>query len=163
MIDSQLESLLSLLDLPTTEARVYVSLLESGPKNIQEAGKKNALGRATIYKVIHGLLKKGLVEFDSKSYGKRVRAVSPRKILALIEEKERTVRKVKLKFQAKLPALEALHFQKASLKPTVYFYEGIEQMKRSWLDFLEQTGGGNTIFSFGATRISLIRAGFMGL
>jgi sugar-specific transcriptional regulator TrmB len=151
-MDNQTKQLLEKIGLKETEARFYLTALEIGPTTMQHIAKKAGLHRATAYQAFDSLAEKNLLEYDSKSYGRKIAAVAPKKVIALIEKHEREWRKIKLKYEAKLPMLEALRKSDDTLKPNVYFYEGMDQVKQSWFDHLNQVPSDEpVIYNFGVT------------
>ncbi len=63
-VDPALVKGLRILGLPGREARLYLSLVQSGPRGVREASEGARLNRATAYRVLLRLLSRGLVIGD---------------------------------------------------------------------------------------------------
>jgi Sugar-specific transcriptional regulator TrmB len=67
LVDPTLVKGLRILGLPGREARLYLSLVQSGPRGVREAAEGARLNRATAYRVLLRLLSRGLVIGDGRT------------------------------------------------------------------------------------------------
>jgi hypothetical protein len=67
LVDPTLVKGLRVLGLPGREARLYLSLVQSGPRGVREASEGARLNRATAYRVLLRLLNRGLVIGDGRT------------------------------------------------------------------------------------------------
>lgn len=132
----QLES----LDLNKKEAKTFLAVLEIGPASISDIAKRAKIKRPTAYYIIEELIKKGLIV--KVPSGKRIfyKAISPKKILNLLEKKKQS-------FEAILPNLEALFLAKPS-QPKVRFFEGKEGLTNVYEEMLNTSKKVYSIFSY---------------
>lgn len=79
----KIKKALSYLDLATDEAEVYLAALELGTASVLEISRKISIPRATVYLVIHSLLKKNLLIQTAKGKKKRFHSVSPEHLIEL--------------------------------------------------------------------------------
>lgn len=81
---SQLES----LGLEEVEAKIYLYLLENGPRTYLQLSHEINIDRSKIYRSVEKLLKKKLLEEINTVLGKRIQAASPQNIEFLLQEEE---------------------------------------------------------------------------
>lgn len=114
------------------EARVYLAALRLGISNISEIAKKANIPRTTCYHVLGALEKRGLINyFMSKKGGskKMYSAENPDVFTLMLREREAVIKEI-------VPQLKAVHREQGS-KPTLYFYEGVDGIKRIFSDIIE--------------------------
>jgi sugar-specific transcriptional regulator TrmB len=78
------------LDLSEIEAKIYLSLLESGPTNVRELAESVGIKRTTAYTYIDELTEKGLVTEVVVGFHKQLAANQPQRLQYLIEKKLET-------------------------------------------------------------------------
>src|ERR1035438_2755295 len=78
------------LDLSEIEAKIYISLLESGPTNVRELAESIGIKRTTAYTYIDQLTEKGLVTEVLVGFHKQLAANQPQRLQYLIEKKLET-------------------------------------------------------------------------
>jgi sugar-specific transcriptional regulator TrmB len=123
------DELLQNLGLDERQGLIYKTLLENGPLLPQGVAKKTGIKRSTLYLIFPEMLKKGIL--GEVSMGKRtlLQAVSPD---ILFEEQEKKFKELK----EGLGELLSL-YRIQGLKPKVSVYEGVEGVKRVFMDMLE--------------------------
>ena len=121
--------------LTDLEIKVYLACLE-GPLTIQELAKKANLNRSGTYRIIEGLINKGLLAKEIKQRGQRILAEHPRKVLQILSNEQRKLRREELSFQELLPEILS-EYNIGVQNPKVRFYEGIEGFK----NIMEQVVG----------------------
>jgi sugar-specific transcriptional regulator TrmB len=120
------------LGLSEHEAKVYLAALRLGIANNTDIAAGAKLPRTTCAGVLATLQEKGLVNYfiGKKRGSKRMfSAENPDKFLTMIKEREAV-------FQSIMPQLKALH-RAAGAKPSVYFYEGLDSIRKIFSDILE--------------------------
>ncbi len=116
------------IGLSAIEAKIYLAALELGQASPMRLAEKARVKRPTLYKVLPNLFDKGLLA-ETKA-GKRR--------LLVAEDPESYLDKKRgelIQFEQTLPELRSL-LNTASVKPVVNFYEGIEGIKKVYLDNL---------------------------
>lgn len=78
------------LDLSETEAKIYLTLIENGPKRVRELAESVGLKRTTTYFHIDSLIKKGLIAEEVKGSGARIVANPPQWLKYLVDNKIKT-------------------------------------------------------------------------
>lgn len=128
------------LDLNQKEAEILLAILEIGPAAISDISKKAKIKRPTVYDLIEGLIKKGLIL--KVPFGKRIfyKATEPKKILGFVEQKKQNLENL-------MPELEALFLTKPN-QPKVRFYTGKEGLKSIYEEMLDTHKKIYTVFSF---------------
>ncbi len=120
------------------EAKVYVSLLETGPASATKIAEVSGIHRVNVYDSIEKLKERGLVGFLQNN-GKRVfQASSPDLLLTLPKTMEMKIRNI-------LPELQ-LKNQLAPQKSDVGIYNGSDFRRNKTLELLEVK---DNIISFG--------------
>ena len=134
------------LGLSEKEALVYLALLEVENDSIIDISKKTDINRTTIYPVIEGLLKKGLV--SEVQSGKKVfyQAESPERLETyvewqklLFEEKARVIKDI-------IPQLKATR-RDSGEKPVIKMYEGHDGIVSSVEDLSSNLREGETTYN----------------
>lgn len=82
---------LIMLGLDETEAKIYLYLLESGPKTPLKLSRETAINRSKIYRYIDRLKKIGLIEDSNVGWGLELKAASPQNFAPLIQQKETAI------------------------------------------------------------------------
>ena len=80
--------------LTNNEALVYRALLEFGPSLAGQISRKAGLHRRTVYDTTEMLIKKGLLGYILKNNRRVFEAVSPKRFLEILEEKENQINEI---------------------------------------------------------------------
>jgi predicted transcriptional regulator len=121
-------SILTELGLSQNEAKIYETLLQIGESTVNEISLKSKIHRRNIYDTVNRLVEKGLI-FQVIGRGDNIyKPVDPKKLMELVEEKQRKLEKV-------MPELLNEYNNKPQLE-AVYFYKGIEGFKNYLRDIL---------------------------
>ncbi len=127
------------LGLSPNEAKVYLSLLKSGPTSIRQVANSAKINRGTTYEALKSLTAGGLVSFKVIGSRSKYSAESPEKIELMIDEKRKELSMLKSEASKLMPGL--LAFAKASAdQPKVRFYEGDEGVTNILQDVLVTAG-----------------------
>lgn len=98
-----------------SEARVYVASLELGETSVARIAQKARLERTTVYGLIDGLKKRGLISLNKKKSGTSYIAENPKKLKMEIEEKGKFIDGI-------LPELLSIT-NAIDKKPVIQFFE----------------------------------------
>ena len=131
--------------LTSNEAKVYLTLLNLKQAGATKISEKCGLFRTLVYDILTKLVEKGLVSYVKKSNKKVYIASNPQRLLEILQEKEKIVRKT-------LPELKAL-FEKPKEECLVEQYEGKEGAKSVIEDAFSDAISGKTkeFLFFGST------------
>lgn len=117
--------------LSEVEAKVYLSLLETGPDLYSHVAERIGIKRPTLYyDILPSLIDKGLLEKTVKGKRKYLVAQDPQQFLDTQKNKL-------VQAEQAIPELRTL-LATASDKPSLTFYEGVEGIKKVWFDHLIQ-------------------------
>ncbi|MCL5666404.1 MAG: hypothetical protein M1383_01375 [Patescibacteria group bacterium] len=122
--------LLQNLGLSGEETRIYLAALEMGKSLPKHLAEKAGVKRPTLYKLMPGLLEKGLL--SETVMGKRRYFVGEDPEV-LLNKKQSEIDQM----EALLPRLRML-LATASHKPKIIFYEGLEGIKKLYFDNLRE-------------------------
>lgn len=111
------------------QARIYLACLELGGSSIKEMAKKAGIKRTTIYDIIDDMVNSGLIKVTTKGKKKKYIASEPDEVRAILRKREAI-------FEQIMPQLGLIN-NSGSMKPKVWFYEGIEGLKKVYDDTLE--------------------------
>lgn len=128
MEKQEISSILERYGLTKNEAAVYLASLELGSARVNEISKKSQIIRESTYGVLKSLIEKGLVSYVLKSGVKYFESADPKKLKAILKEKEQLIDKVILD-------LESLRKFQIS-KPKIELFEGKEGIKTIMEDLL---------------------------
>jgi len=111
------------------EAKVYLAGLELGMANIEQIAKKSGVKRTTLYDVVEGLKAKGYLTRVKKDKKYLWMAENPERIEKDLEYKKEIFDKI----SPNLKSITNLLFN----KPEVKYYEGLENIKKVYLETLK--------------------------
>lgn len=131
------------IGLGEKESKVYVALLELRDAAVQDIAKKAKINRSTTYIILNRLREQGLIKETRKGAKRLFVATSPDKLSILLEQKERALRMV-------MPHLQAIN-NKATVKPSVEFYEGEDGFMTALKDYL--TAQNNEVLIFASDAV----------
>lgn len=95
------------LDLSETEAKIYLTLIENGPKRVRELAEAVGLKRTTAYLYIDALIGRGLAAEDTKESGTVIIASPPQRLQYLVDQKYKTAKSLHLELPAVLKAIKS--------------------------------------------------------
>lgn len=130
------EETLTNLGLTPEETSVYMSLLENGTQSAIGLGKTSKVKRTYVYKVVQGLIQKGLVSQGKQGRTTVFSPLSPDHLLSLAEEKKQKVVASERMLESILPELKS-KFLVRDERPTITYYEGVAGLKKAYLDLLK--------------------------
>jgi len=125
------------LGLSQTEAKLYITLLKSGPLTVASLAEAARINRTAAYSHINSLLEKGIIA-KTKGSANRISAVSPDSLHYLIEQKEIQIDLLKEKFPSIIMALNS------TISPTtpishgeMKYYKGRNGVKKIYEEALK--------------------------
>ncbi len=136
------EGILSELGFSEREIKVYLALLELGATKVGPIASKTRMQHSKIYQTLEKLIDKGLISYVIKSKTKYFQALDPKRILGIIQEKERRCNEI-------LPLLKKK--REFSLEPQVArVYEGYQAIKAMFDEIVGALGkkGYYYVFAF---------------
>jgi len=96
------------------EARVYLALLELGPSTVGPVIEKSKISHSIVYRILAGLMEKGLVAHISREGVRQYSAANPEKIVEYVEERQKKLEESRKKLQEMVPALQNMASAKES-------------------------------------------------
>lgn len=118
------------LGLSENEAVIYLAAIELGESLPKHLAEKASVKRSMLYKILPDLLSKELLLETLHGKRRYLIAQDP----GIIVEKKKSEIKI---LEEKIPELRLL-LQTASIKPKIVFYEGIEGLKKIYVDNLRE-------------------------
>lgn len=133
----KIEHVLSSFRLDEREQNIYLAALELGQSLQSPLAEKAGLKRTSFRELLPGLLKRGILKQIVHGRRKYLVATAPSDMVAGLESAMQNAKSA-------LPELIALQ-NILEEKPKVYFYEGIEGVKKIYIQTLEEN---KPIYSF---------------
>lgn len=134
------------LDLSEIEAKIYLTLIEGGPKRVRELAESVGLKRTTTYFYIDLLVKKGLVAEDMKVSGSRITANPPQWLKYLVDKKIKTAQILQEQYPTVIKTIGA-HFSKTQApedETEIKYFKGINNIRLIY----EEALSGNELRSY---------------
>lgn len=124
------------LGLTPEQATIYQSLLENGPQGASSLAKTTSVQRTYIYNISKQLLSLGLIKEEKRGKTTVFTALSPDYLLNLAETQKIKVEQARISLESILPDLKK-KYAVSETKPVVTYYEGLEGIKKVYLDTLK--------------------------
>lgn len=125
------------LGLTQKEAELYELLLKLGEIPANEVIKQSKFKRATAYKVLYSLEKKGLVEKKDIKKIIHFRPASPTELFNLAESQFLNLERAKNDLRAILPELNSTYVLSVE-RPIIRTYEGVKGVQKAHLELLAE-------------------------
>lgn len=143
------EKYLQEIGLNEKEAIVYISLLQVDNASVIEIANKTKINRSTVYVVLDGLMKKGLV--TEIQIGKKVhyQAESPERLGTFVERQRIVFEERSKRLNDIIPQIKSMQREQGQ-RPVLKYFEGREAALNSNLDFFnteDKEGIGYFIFN----------------
>ncbi|MBW2967466.1 hypothetical protein KY362_03185, partial [Candidatus Woesearchaeota archaeon] len=129
------------LGLTPSEAKIYLVLLEKGSSLAGNISRNTGIHRRSVYDAIERLIQKGLVSYIKTNNRKYFEAVSPERLLEILNERKEDIEQV-------LPELKLLQQMSEGKKETLFF-RGKPAIRSAFDDQLES--GAKEICVIGAS------------
>ncbi|MDB5259947.1 MAG: transcriptional regulator TrmB [Candidatus Nomurabacteria bacterium] len=123
-------NIIKALGLSEAEAKVYLAALTIGESLPKRLSEEALIKRPTLYKILPEMLNKGLLSETIKGKRRYLIAEDPENFLNKKQSELELLEK-------SIPELRLL-LRAASVKPKIIFYNGIEGIKRLYMDNLRQ-------------------------
>lgn len=127
---------LTSLGLTSTEARIYLALLELGESKTGKLCDKLDIPNSHIYRQLDSLIKMGLVSYKLANNVKVFMANDPEILSHLFQKKKDELDKQEKTLREAIPKLKAQPKQKETFSDYKYF-EGVSGIKAMWLEMNE--------------------------
>lgn len=129
------------LGLTSTEAKIYVTLIDLGRAQAGIISRKSGIHRRSVYDALERLIEKGLVSYIKENDKRFYVPTDPQRIVELMKQTESDINSI-------LPTLKAKYGESKQKQETL-FYRGIEGIKTIFEDQLQS---GKDIFILGAAK-----------
>lgn len=134
---AELESALQELGVANLDAQLYLHLLKKGGSSVAALARRLKVERPTIYAAIERLQALALVPSGKVPYSRLVTAESPRRVLALLEQRRTTLSEQHLRVEDALPNLLA-EFSARTPKSALQVFEGKDQFLTVFEEVLQE-------------------------
>lgn len=114
--------------LSPNEAKIYETLLATGETSVSTISLKGNIHRRNVYDALNRLVQKGLVFPIFQKGENHYRAITPDKLMELLQEKQRRLNNV-------LPELRKI-YEEEPLTEAAYIYKGVEGFKNYMRDLV---------------------------
>lgn len=115
--------------LDEIEAKIYLCLLELGPRTPLQLSRETNINRSRIYRYIEKMMERSLIEETNDTWGKKLKASPPQNLQLLIAKKEDELKKELEMAPGLINTL--LHFpSKSQSSFEIKHYKGIEGSKQ---------------------------------
>ena len=126
------------LDLSDAEAKLYLTLLQSGPTSVRDLAQTVDIKRTTTYFYIDQLVEKGLILKLVRGSKKLVAASEPENLKILVEEKLKKAKEVEKNFPDIIKMLNtSLPKENNSNEAEIKFYKGKNGVKKIYEEVLQ--------------------------
>ncbi len=132
------QALLEEAGLTSSEARIYLALLEKGSCRAGEISRHTGIHRRSVYDSIERLIQKGLVSYIKTNNRKYYEPANPERLVELLKEKEDNLKQI-------LPELQLLR-KLAEDKKEALFFRGKQAIKTVFDDQIKE---GKEVLIFG--------------
>jgi sugar-specific transcriptional regulator TrmB len=125
------------LDLSDAEAKLYLTLLQTGPIRVRELAQTVDIKRTTAYFYIDELIEKGLIMKLVRGSKKLVAASDPENLKILVEKKIQKANEVQNAFQGILNTLHtSLSKESSTTRDEIRYYSGKSGVKKIYEEAL---------------------------
>lgn len=111
------------------EAKVYISLLNSGDTTATELATKTGLGRTNIYNYAKSLQERGLISDYERNNKVFFRASDPRELYSLLDVQKKEINNLSVEHLNLLPRFNKL-FRQQSKSPAAHLFLGKNDWKK---------------------------------
>lgn len=121
------------LGFTDSEARTYLTSVETGPSSVQDLARKTRISRVTAYAAIEELMRSGLMSTVQHGKKQLYQAESPERLRAVAQERARSTQALAAEID---DAVADLKLVQRGEKPVVKMFEGAEALKAIQGDML---------------------------
>lgn len=119
------------------QSEIYLSLLEHGPQTAISLAKTTKVKRTYVYKICQELANQNYIIVEQKGHTTIFSPLSPNIIINKLSEKKNQIESAEIGINNLLPSLLS-KFRLIDKKPIITYYEGIEGIKKVYLDTLSE-------------------------
>lgn len=131
-----LDSVLTQINLSKDEIALYSSLLNTGPQSASQLAHSTNIKRTYVYAIAQNLTQKGLISQAKQGNTTVFTCQSPDKLVELAEAQKLAADQARQSIENVLDTLKH-QFALVESKPVVSYFEGIEGVKKVYLDTLK--------------------------
>ncbi len=121
------------LGFTDSEARTYLTSIETGPSSVQDLARKARISRVTAYAAIEELMRSGLMSTMQRGKKQLYQSESPERLRAVAQERARSMQALAAEID---DAVADLKLAQRGEKPVVKMFEGKEALKAIQGDLL---------------------------
>ncbi len=129
------EDILKDLGFSGGEIKVYFALLELQEASIGEINKRAQITPSKTYIILDKLIAKGVISYSMKGKIKQFQALNPRKLLEILNERQKKIDMQKKEIEQILPRLEAKKKEKKQFSTVYQGYEGMKTLYDEIIDY----------------------------
>src|SRR3989338_4102377 len=122
MMECMFETLLTKAGLSDKAAKIYTTLLQSGPQSVRKLAEAASINRGTTYNILKELQAYGVVTFFHKEKKQYFVAEDPESVIRMVRARASGLTDVVSELRVTLPTLRALR-DSGSAKPVARYYE----------------------------------------
>ncbi|MEM3432067.1 MAG: helix-turn-helix domain-containing protein [Candidatus Bilamarchaeaceae archaeon] len=142
--------------LSAKEAVVYLDLLSNGESQTGKICERTRIPSSYIYGILSNLMKKGLVNYKLVNNIKVFRASEPDALLQLFEEKEKALKKEKVKMADYIAKIKLIKPKEERLSDFKYF-QGLRGIKSLYTEIINSWKKGDEYYIASAPQESFFR------
>lgn len=143
---TNIENILSKLELTNGETKAYLALLKLGPSKVGPIVTASKVSYSKIYDVLDRLITKGIVSFSIKEKTRIYQAITPNRLFEMIEKKEAEIKITRKELETIMPDLE-LYCLKYT-KEEAEIFKGFKGLKTAYEIFLKDIDKKEIIYFF---------------
>ncbi|MEK7073519.1 MAG: helix-turn-helix domain-containing protein [Patescibacteria group bacterium] len=121
------------LGFTDSEAKTYLTSIETGPSSVQDLARKARISRVTAYAAIEELMRSGLMSTMQRGKKQLYQSESPERLRAVAQERARSMQALAAEID---DAVADLKLVQRGEKPIVKMFEGKEALKAIQDDLL---------------------------
>lgn len=131
------ETLLTKAGLSDKAAKIYLTLLQSGPQSVRKLAEAACINRGTTYDILKELQAHGVVTFFHKEKKQYFVAEDPESVVRMVRTAASGLSDVASELKVTLPTLRALR-NSGNTKPVARYYEGSKSMRSILEEVLDE-------------------------
>lgn len=139
------EKYLQEIGLSEKEAVIYLALLQVDATSVIDIANKTRINRSTVYVVLEGLMKKGLV--SETQIGKKVhyQAEPPERLETFVERQKTILEEHQKRLKDIIPQIKSVQ-RETGERPLIKYFEGKEGIVSSMEELYESQDSGGTAY-----------------
>lgn len=126
----KLERIFEKLNFSHNEIKILVAVFANNPISIARLTQKVQMTKSSVYEIVDHLLQEGFLLQEIQTSGKTLRPVTAEKLLSLIANRQRKMRRLELEVEELIPEIIEFSKPKEKGKLKVKLHTGEEELKR---------------------------------